>query len=50
MVTPRVKSVYMSLLSSADEGPLKVLLVGGGDLRHILTTLATTSRHIHVGL
>ena len=28
--------------------PLNILLVGSGDLRHVLTTLASTTRPVHV--
>ena len=34
--------------SEAEDGTLNVLLVGSGDLRHVLTTMASTSRQIHV--
>ena len=36
--------------SGAEDGTstLNVLLVGSGDLRHVLTTMASTSRQIHV--
>lgn len=34
--------------AAEDQSMLNILLVGSGDLRHVLTTLASTTRPIHV--
>ena len=44
-------NVLCTLVSADDESSaLNVLVVGGGDLRHILTTLASTPRPVKVSL